>query len=410
MAVKLPIYLDNHATTRTDPRVLDAMLPLFSDDYGNAASHSHIFGWRAEAAAEAAREGLAAALGASAPREIVFTSGATESNNLALKGVARARPEGRYHIVTVATEPRAVLDPCRHLEAQGCSLTVLPVDGDGLVDLDDLRTAIGERTLLVSIMAANNEIGVLQPIEEIGAICRERGVLFHTDAVQAVGKVPLDVERANVDLLSITAHKLYGPKGVGALYVRSRRPRIRVEPLLHGGGHERSLRSGTLAVPLIVGFAKAVALCRESLEAESGRMEKLRDRLHARIREGLDGVVLNGHPQRRLPGNLNLSFADVDGERLLVALKDVALSSGSACTSATPEPSHVLTALGREPALVGASLRFGVGRFNSAEEIDWAADKVIEVVRSLRESRPHRGRIGGRAVRSANLARLSSAE
>lgn len=408
MSLNLPIYLDNHATTRCDPRVVEAMAPWWSDDYGNAASHTHVYGWRAEAAVEEARERLAAALGARSPSEVVFTSGATESNNLALRGVARARPAGRDHIVTVATEHRAVLDPCEHLAQQGCRVTVLPVDEDGLVTPEAVREALDDRTLLVSVMAANNEIGVLQPLAEIAALCRERAVAFHTDAAQALGKLPLDMEAMGIDLASVCAHKLYGPKGVGALYVRRRRPRIRLEPLQYGGGHERGLRSGTLPVPLLVGFARAVELCLAEREAEAERLAGLRDRLHERIRSGLDGVVLNGHPTRRLPGNLNLSFEGVEGDSLLVTLKELAVSSGSACTSATPEPSHVLQALGRPDGLVRASLRFGIGRFNSADEIDRAADAVVAGVRALRAGEAQVGRKRAKSVASAPVGNGSA--
>ncbi len=385
MAVDLPIYLDHHATTPTDPRVVEAMEPYWSRDFGNAASHGHVFGWRAEEAVELARECIAAALGAE-PREVVFTSGATESNNLALLGAAEAQAGRRDHVVTVATEHKAVLDPCRVLERRGWRVSVLPVDGEGLVDPDAVAAAIEERTLLVSVMAANNEIGVLQPLAEIGARCRERGVLFHTDAAQALGKVPLDVQDACADLVSLSAHKLYGPPGVGALFVRARRPRVRLEPRQYGGGHERGLRSGTVPVPLVVGFGRAVALAAEERESEAARLGGLRDRLFERLRGSLEGLVLNGHPERRLPGNLNLSFADVDGEALLASLRDVAVSSGSACTSATPEPSHVLTALGRPEALVRASLRIGIGRFNTADEIDYAAERIRENVQLLRST------------------------
>ncbi len=388
--MKLPIYLDHHATTPTDPRVVEAMLPHFTRDYGNPSSASHAFGWRAEAAVEDARERLAAAIGAARPEEIVFTSGTTESDNLALKGVVRARAGRRDHLVTAQTEHAAVLDSCRALEAEGFAVTYLPVDRDGLVDPEAVGRAIGDRTALVSIMAANSEIGVLQPLEAIGRICRERGVLFHTDAAQAVGKIPVDVERWRVDLLSMCAHKLYGPKGVGALYVRQRRPRIRLEPLFHGGGHERGLRPGTLAVPLVVGFARAAELCLEDLDGEALRLRGLRQQLWERLTKALDDVHLNGHPDRRLPGNLNVSFAGVEADGLIVALKDVALSSGSACASASPEPSHVLRALGLPPDLARAALRFGIGRGNTAEEIDWVADRLIEQVREGRRG-PARG-------------------
>jgi cysteine desulfurase len=385
--MKFPIYLDHHATTPTDPRVVEAMRPYFTEEFGNASSSSHAFGWRAEAAVEGARERLAAAIGAAGAREIVFTSGTTESDNLALKGVARACKPSRDHVITAQTEHPAVLEACRALEAEGFSLTVLPVDGKGLVDPDDVRRAIGDRTSLVSIMVANGEIGVLQSLEAIGQICRERGVLFHTDAAQAVGKIPVDVEKLGVDLLSMCAHKLYGPPGVGALYLRTRRPRLRLEPLLHGGGQERGHRSGTLPLPLIVGFAKAVDLCLADLESESVRLAGLRDRLWERLSEGLDELHLNGHPERRLPGNLNLAFAGVEADALIAALGQVALSSGSACASASPEPSHVLRALGLPDPLVRASLRFGLGRGNTGEEIEWVADRLIEQVRELRRKR-----------------------
>jgi len=382
--LKLPIYLDHHATTPTDPRVVEAMRPYFGDDFGNPSSASHIFGWRAEAAVDEARERLASAIGAADPAEIIFTSGTTESDNLAIAGVARAgRPRGD-HIVTAATEHPAVLDCCHALERDGFSLTILPVARDGLVDPEAVAGAIGPRTLLVSIMAANSEIGVLQPLAEIGRICREREVLLHTDAAQAVGKIPLDVQTLGVDLLSMCAHKLYGPKGIGALYVRKRRPRIALEPLLHGGGHERGLRSGTLPVPLIVGFAKAVTLCLEALEGEAASLRALRDRLFAQISAGLDDVHLNGHPERRLPGNLNVAFGGVEADALIVALKDVALSTGSACASSRAAPSHVLRALGRPDSLVRGSLRFGLGRSNTAEEIDWVAEQLIRAVRAER--------------------------
>jgi len=382
-ASRRPIYLDHHATTPLDPRVLDAMLPFFREDFGNAASKNHVFGWRAEAAVEDARERMAAAIGASA-QEIVFTSGATESNNLAIVGAARARRRSSDHIITVATEHPAVLDPCRSLESEGFELSSLGVDRDGLVDPEAIGATIRDRTALVSVMAANNEIGVLQPIAEIARVCRERGVVFHTDAAQAVGKIPIRVDDLQVDLLSFSGHKIYGPKGVGALYVRSGRPRLRLEPILHGGGHERGLRSGTLPVPLIVGMARALELCVEELEQEAARLLELRQRLWKRLATELDGVVLNGHAECRLPGNLNVSFSGVDGDRLLLAMGNVALSSGSACSSATPGPSHVLEALGVSDALSRSALRFGLGRDNTPDEIDFAAERVIDEVRSQR--------------------------
>jgi cysteine desulfurase len=391
-----PIYLDHHATTPVDPRVLAAMLPYFREDFGNASSATHVFGWRAEAAVEAAREVLAAAIGAADPREIIFTSGTTESDNLALKGVARAGRRRRDQLVTTRIEHPAVLDSCRALERDGFDVNFLPVDAQGLVDPADVAAAIGERTALVSVMAANSEIGVLEPLAEIGRICRERGVLFHSDAAQAVGKIPLDVDALGLDLLSFCAHKLYGPKGVGALYIRSRRPRTRLTPLLDGGGHERGLRSGTLPVALAVGFAKAVELCLADLESEAARLGELRQRLWGRLAAELDDVSLNGHPQLRLPGNLNVSFGGVEADQLLVGLKDVALSTGSACSSASAEPSHVLTALGLPPARIREAVRFGLGRSNTREEIDWLAGEIVAQVQQLRAARaagrggPHR--------------------
>ena len=366
------------------------MIPYLTDDFGNAASATHVFGWRAEAAVDDARERIAASIGARA-KEIVFTSGATESNNTAIIGAARAagaidaRPSvqaRRDHVITVETEHRAVLDPCAWLEGQGMSVTRLRVDGQGILDPQAVADSIGDRTLLVSVMMANSEIGVLQDVAAIGAICRARGVLFHTDAAQAVGKVPLDVEAMQIDLLSISFHKLYGPKGAGALYVRSRRPRARLAPLLHGGGHERGLRPGTLAVPLIVGGAAALDLCEAEREAEAERLCELRERLWRRLSEELPGVQRNGHPVHCLPGNLNVSIPGVDSARLLVALSDVAISSGSACSSADPAPSHVLAALGVPDQLSRASLRFGLGRGTSEEDLDRAADRVIEEARA----------------------------
>jgi cysteine desulfurase len=394
MTLQLPIYLDHNATTPVDSRVLDAMLPYFRDDFGNPSSASHVFGWRAEAAVEDARERLAAAIGAGDAREIVFTSGTTESDNLALKGVAGATRKSRDHLVTTRIEHPAVLDACRALERDGFSVTYLPVDGDGLVDPGDVKAAIGERTALVSVMAANSEVGVLEPLAEIGRICRERDVPFHTDAAQAVGKIPIDVDALGVDLLSLCAHKLYGPKGVGALYVRSRRPRRRLTPLLHGGGHERGFRPGTLPVPLVVGFAKAVDLCLEEQDSEALRLTELRQRLWSRLSGALDDVYVNGHPERRLPGNLNVSFCGVEADHLLLALPDVALSTGSACASASPEPSHVLSALGLSNARIRGAIRFGLGRSNTREEVDWVAEQLIALVREARAAGagrpPHR--------------------
>jgi cysteine desulfurase len=387
VALKLPIYLDHHATTPVDPRVVDAMARYWSEDFGNPSSASHVFGWRAEEAVAIARDSLAAAIGASDASEIVFTSGTTESDNLALIGLARGHRGRRNHLITSAIEHPAVLDTCRFLAAQGFSLTVVPVDGEGVVDPAAVAAAITDRTLAVSVMAANGEIGTLQPIEEIGRICRERGVLLHTDAAQAVGKIPVDVRGWGVDLLSMCAHKLYGPKGIGALYIRKRRPRIALQPLLHGGGHEGGVRSGTLPVPLIVGFARAVELCLADLDAETARLTALRELLWERLSSALEGVDCNGSRARRLPGNLNLSFAGVNAEQLLVALSDVALSTGSACASGSGEPSHVLEALGLPEPVARSSLRFGIGRANDAEQIEWVARRVAEAVGALRAKR-----------------------
>jgi cysteine desulfurase len=381
------IYMDNNATTRTDPRVVEAMLPYFTEHYGNAASLTHEFGREADEAVEHARGHVAALLGAH-PREIVFTSGATESNNLALKGVAAMyRPKGD-HLVTVATEHKAVLDPIRRLEREGLHVTILPVDAFGRVSVEQVAQALTPRTILVSVMAANNEIGTLQPIRAIGRLCKERGVLFHSDAAQAAGKVPLAVEEMGVDLLSVSAHKMYGPKGVGALYVRRRDPRVRLEPQMDGGGQERGLRSGTSNVPAIVGFGVACELCRQEMADEARRLTELREQLRCGIQDELSDVTLNGHPTERLPGNLNLSFAGVKGEALLMALRDVALSSGSACTTASLEPSYVLKALGLDDELAHASIRFGLGRFNTTEEVDAVIPDVVRVVHYLRALNP----------------------
>jgi cysteine desulfurase len=385
--LKLPIYMDNHATTAVDPRVLEAMMPYFTDRFGNAASRNHSFGWQAEEAVEVARKQVAELIGATA-KEIVFTSGATESDNLAIKGAAYMYREKGTHLVTVVTEHKAVIDTCRHLEQEGFDVTYLPVGRDGLVDLDQLRAAITDRTILISVMAANNEVGVLQPIAEIGRIARERGILFHTDAVQAAGKAPFDVNASNVDMASLSAHKMYGPKGVGALYVRRRNPRVLLTPIIDGGGHERGMRSGTLNVPGIVGFGKAAALCREALPAESMRLTALRDRLYDGLRRNLEDIYVNGSMTRRLPGNLNISFAYVEGESLLMGISDIAVSSGSACTSATLEPSYVLKALGVGDELAHSSIRFGLGRFNTEEEVDFVIEKLSAVVARLREMSP----------------------
>lgn len=385
--LKLPIYMDNHATTPVDPRVLEAMLPYFTDRFGNAASRNHAFGWQAEEAVEVARKQVADLIGATA-KEIVFTSGATESDNLAIKGAALMYREKGNHLVTVVTEHKAVLDTCKHLEKDGFEVTYLPVNRDGLIDLDQLRAAITDRTILVSIMAANNEVGVLQPIDEIGRITRERGVLFHTDAVQAAGKVPFDVNASNVDMASLSAHKIYGPKGVGALYVRRRNPRVLLTPIIDGGGHERGMRSGTLNVPGIVGFGKAASLCREELAPEAARLTALRDRLNDGLHRNLDEIYVNGSMAHRLPGNLNVSFAYVEGESLLMGVSDIAVSSGSACTSATLEPSYVLKAIGTGDDLAHSSIRFGLGRFNTEEEVDFVVEKLSAVVKRLREMSP----------------------
>jgi cysteine desulfurase len=385
--MNLPIYMDNHATTRVDPRVVEAMLPYLTEKFGNAASRNHSFGWDAEQAVEAARRQVARVINAS-PKEIIFTSGATESDNLAIKGVAWMNREKGNHIITLPTEHKAVLDSSKRLEKEGFKITYLPVQKDGLLSLDDLRAAITDQTILVTVMAANNEIGVLQPLEEIGRLCRERGVLFHTDAVQAYGKVPLDVEAMNIDLMSISAHKIYGPKGIGALYVRHKNPRVELTPMIDGGGHERGMRSGTLNVPGIVGLGKAAELCAEEMPEESKRMAALRDRLKDGILAQLDGVYVNGSLEHRLPNNLNLSFAYVEGETLLMGMNDVAVSSGSACTSATPEPSYVLKALGVEDELAHTSIRFGLGRFNTEEEVDYVIKRVVETVNRLREFSP----------------------
>ncbi len=385
--VRLPIYMDNQATTPMDPRVLEEMLPYFTDKFGNAASRNHPFGWVAEEAVETARERIARLIGATA-KEIVFTSGATESDNLAIKGVAEMYREKGNHIITVVTEHKAVLDTCKHLEKYGYRVTYLPVQKDGLIDPEDLRRALDDKTILVSIMAANNEIGVLQPIAEIGNICRERGVLFHSDATQAIGKMPVDVNKQSIDLMSISAHKMYGPKGVGALYVRRKNPRVQVSPIIDGGGHERGMRSGTLNVPGIVGLGKACAIASEVMPQEACHLAGMRNRLRDKIMSRLDEVYINGSMEHRLPGNLNLSFAYVEGESLLMGINDVAVSSGSACTSATLEPSYVLKALGTGDDLAHSSIRFGIGRFNTEAEIDYVADRVCETVERLRELSP----------------------
>ncbi len=386
--MKIPIYLDNHSTTQVDQRVLDVMLPYFRDVFGNAASRNHSFGWEAEAAVDQARAQIARLIGASSPKEIIFTSGATESDNLAIKGAAEAYKEKGNHIVSCVTEHRAVLDSCKSLERRASSVTYLPVNSDGTLNFEKLSAAITEKTILISLMAANNEIGVIHPVREIGQIAKERGVLFHCDGAQAVGKIPVNVEEMGIDLLSISAHKMYGPKGVGALYVRSKRPKVRLSPIIDGGGHEQGLRSGTLNVPGIVGFGKACEIAGLELPREADRLIDLRERLKHGILSRLDEVYLNGDPVRRLPGNLNIGFAYVEGESLLMALKDIALSAGSACTSASLEPSHVLRALRLPDDMVHASIRFGLGRFNTTEEIDYTVDRVAQEVSRLRKLSP----------------------
>ncbi len=385
--VKLPVYMDNHATTPMDPRVLDEMLPYFMEKFGNAASRNHSFGWAAEEGVETARERIAKLIGATT-KEVIFTSGATESDNLAIKGVAEMYREKGNHIITAVTEHKAVLDTCKRLEKHGYRVTYMPVQKDGLVDLDDLKRAMDDKTILVTIMYANNEIGVLQPVAEIGKLCHERGVIFHTDATQAIGKVPVDVIKQNIDLASISAHKMYGPKGVGALYVRRKNPRVQVSAIIDGGGHERGMRSGTLNVPSIVGLGKACAIASDEMSHEAVRLAGLRDRLRDRIMGRLDEVYINGSTEHRLPGNLNISFAYVEGESLLMGINDIAVSSGSACTSATLEPSYVLKALGTGDDLAHSSIRFGIGRFNTEPEVDYVADRVVETVERLRELSP----------------------
>src|SRR5580700_5561403 len=385
--VSLPIYMDNHATSPLDPRVLEAMMPYFTTKFGNAASRNHSFGWEAEQAVEAAREQIAKLIGATA-KEIIFTSGATESNNLAIKGIAEMYKERGNHIITQVTEHKAVLDTCKRLEKSGYRITYLPVQADGLVDIEDLKQAMDDKTILVSIMYANNEIGVIQPIREIGKLCHEKGVLFHTDAVQAVGKIPVNVIADNIDILSLSGHKIYGPKGVGALYVRRRNPRVQISEQINGGGHERGMRSGTLNVPGIVGLGAACEICMNEMEAEAQREIALRDYLRNKLEKALDYTQVNGNMEHHLPGNLNMSFIYVEGESLLMGINDIAVSSGSACTSATLEPSYVLKALGLGDEIAHSSIRFGLGRFNNKAEVDYVANKIIDVVLKLRELSP----------------------
>ncbi|HWN56529.1 MAG TPA: IscS subfamily cysteine desulfurase [Methylomirabilota bacterium] len=386
--LKTPVYMDNHATTRVDPRVLETMLPYFTEKFGNAASRNHSFGWEAEEAVDKARNQIAALVGATS-KNIVFTSGATESDNLAIKGVVEFYKEKGNHIITCVTEHKAVLDSCRALERAGkATVTYLPVDKFGMVDPDAVRKAITDKTVLITIMWANNEIGTIHPIAEIGKIAKEKGIIFHTDAVQAIGKVPVDFEKAGVDLGSITAHKLYGPKGIGAIYVRSKGPRVRLTPMVDGGGHERGMRSGTLNVPGIVGLGAACELAGKTMPEESQRLIQLRSQLQAGLFERLDEIYVNGHPTERLPGNLNVSFAYVEGESLLMGINDIAVSSGSACTSATLEPSYVIRALGIDDELAHSSIRFGLGRFNTEEEVDYVTDRVSKEVKRLRDMSP----------------------
>jgi cysteine desulfurase len=385
--MKLPIYMDYHATTPMDPRVFEAMKPYFMETFGNAASRNHSFGWAAEEAVEKSRKQIADLIGANT-KEIVFTSGATESNNLALKGIAEMYAEKGNHIITAATEHKAILDTCKRLEKHGIRVTYLPVQTNGLVDLEMLKEAITDKTILISIMYANNEIGVIQPMAEIGKIAKAKGVLVHSDATQAVGKVPVNVIKDNIDLMSMSGHKIYGPKGVGALYVRRKSPRVQITAQMDGGGHERGMRSGTLNVPGIVGLGEACAICNAEMPVESKRMAYLRDKLRGKLESELDEVYINGSMEHRLPNNLNISFAYVEGESLLMGINDIAVSSGSACTSATLEPSYVLKALGAGDDLAHSSIRFGLGRFNTEEEVDYVAAKVIDVVKKLRELSP----------------------
>jgi len=386
-AVKPFIYLDNNATTPLDPRVLEAMMPYFREKFGNAASRNHKFGWEAEEAVENAREQAAAVIGADA-KEIIWTSGATESNNIAVKGTAHMYADKGRHIITQVTEHKAVIDPCKYLEQQGYEITFLKVDKKGRIDLDELRRTIRDDTILVSIMFANNEIGTIQPIPQIGAMCKERGVLFHTDATQAFGKVPIDVQAMGIDLLSASGHKMNGPKGVGMLYVRRKKPRVRCEAVLHGGGHERGMRSGTLNVPGIVGFGAAAEIATKEHEQESQRLTRLRDRLWNGITEKLDDVYRNGDPENALPGTLNISFAFVEGESLMMGFNNIAVSSGSACTSASLEPSYVLKSLGVGEELAHSSIRFSLGRFNTAAEIEQTVAQVTGTVERLRSMSP----------------------
>jgi cysteine desulfurase len=389
MALKFPIFMDSQSTTPADPRVVEAMLPYFTEKFGHPASRNHPFGWEAEAAVDLARERIGKLVGARDPKEIVFTSGGTEAINLALKGAAEMYREKGTHIVTTAIEQRATLDTCKRLERQGFTVTYVPVRPDGLVDPDEIRKALTERTILISVMFANNEIGTIQDMAAIGKLAKDKAILFHADATQAVGKIPLNVEAMGIDLLSCTAHLIYGPKGVGALYVRRKGPRVRLVPMIDGGGHERGMRSGTLPVPLIVGFGTAAAICAEVMPEESGRLARLRDKLQDQILSNVEEAYLNGHPERRLPHNLNISFAYVEGESVLMGVnKETALSSGSACTSSTLEPSYVIAALGASTELAHSSIRFSLQRFNTEDEIDFVARRTIEVIKRLRDMSP----------------------
>jgi cysteine desulfurase len=389
MALKFPIFMDAQSTTPCDPRVVEAMLPYFTEKFGHPASRNHPFGWEAEAAVDAARAKLARLIGARDPKELVFTSGGTESINLALKGVAEMYREKGNHIVTTVIEQRASLDVGKKLERQGFEVTSVPVQPDGLVDVEAIRRAITDRTILISVMFANNEIGTIQDIAAIGQLAKEKGIIFHTDATQAVGKIPVDVEAMGIDVLSCTAHLIYGPKGVGALYVRRKGPRVRIAPQIDGGGHERGMRSGTLPVPLVVGFGRAAEICQDSMAEESARLAKMRDRLQAMILASVDEAYLNGRPDRRLGGNLNISFAYVEGESVLMGLnRETALSSGSACTSSTLEPSYVIAALGASAELAHSSIRFSLHRFNTDEEVEYVGQRTIEVVKRLRDMSP----------------------
>jgi cysteine desulfurase len=395
--------MDANSTTPVDPRVVEAMLPYFTEKFGHPGSRTHPFGWEAEAAMERGREQVAKLIGARDPKEVVFTSGGTESDNLALRGVVEMYRERGNHIVTAVTEPRSILDPCRSLERRGVQVTYLPVDPTGLVDVEAIRQAIRDRTILVTITLANDEVGTVQAISDIGKLCKERGVLLHTHAADAVGRIRVDVEEQGIDLLSCTAHKIHGPKGIGALYVRRRGRRVRIAPQIEGGGHERGIRSGTVPVPLAVGFGRAAEICREVMAEESARLARLRDTLQDRILSTVEKAYLNGHPERRLPQTLNISFAHVEGEAVLMALnREVALSSGSACTTATLEPSYVLQALGVGAELAHSSIRYGLHRFSTGEEVDYVAERTIEAVRRLREMSPFhevsRGRAGGASM------------